>query len=255
MKKLHYFRLFLLLVCSTVMYSKAFGQFIYKVEYPTRGIVQSEKDFRCFSYSDQEKNIDLHFRITSNTIGVQIHNKSDQRVYIEWQGARINEEEIAFGSDAAITFRDSKPDESVYSKSYSVSRELFAKSQFSKEAYFNPLTGERGSKYVISDHSLSCKQLMRWNHRMSIIIPIRFADNTTRDYRFDIIGYFSLDFIKVGMNANRIAVSTGEKDVPLIGLHLEKEKTGKGTYKYNYSNGSYIVVTKDIITEVVSNNH
>lgn len=238
-----------------IMYSKAFGQFIYKVEYPTRGIVQSEKDFRCFSHSDQEKNIDLHFRITNNTIGVQIQNKSDQRVYIEWQGARINEEEIAFGSDAAITFRDSKPDESVYSKSYSVSRELFAKSQFSKEAYFNPLTGERGSKYVISDHCLSCKQLKYGNRRMSIIIPIRFADNKTRDYRFDIIGYFSLDFIKVGMNANCIAVSTGEQDFPLIGLHLEKEKTGKGTYKYNYSNGSYIVVTKGIITEVVSNNH
>ena len=242
------------LLCAFILLgSELSAQIIYRVTQPEKGVIMSDEVDGKFSYSDDERKIEMRFSISENTIAFKVKNGNRERIMIEWQNARINGKEIAFGSDSATTFRDIKPDEVVVSNSYSVLRDLFAKSQFTIGA-INPLTGIRDS-FTISKHNLSYNDLKKYNGEMSIIIPIRFADNTTKDYHFRIVGYFSLDAVQEGMPARDLAVKCRGDYIYffMFGTYLTKEKIDKKQYKYNYSNG-YIVVTGNKVTEVKSVN-
>ena len=244
------------LLCAFVLFgSRLSAQIIYKVTQPEKGVTISDEVNGEFSFLDDERNIEMLFSISETTIEFKVRNGNKERIMIEWQNARINGEEIAFSSDSATTFRDTKPNEVVVSNSFSVLRGLFAKHNFTIESTFNPITGVRSSGFTIREHGLSYNFLKKHNGKMSIIIPIRFADNTIKDYHFEIVGYFSLDGVQEGMPAKFLAVNYRGHYIYFFefGTYQSKEKINKKQYKYNYRNG-YIIVTGNKVTEVKSDN-
>lgn len=44
---------------------------------------------------------------------VEIENKTDERIYVEWENARIKDGKVIFGNDSPLTMSREKPDEAI----------------------------------------------------------------------------------------------------------------------------------------------
>lgn len=100
-------------------------------------------------------------------LDVTIENKTQQRIYVEWENARIKDEPIVFGDDYKLFAHREKPDEVIHIGSKS-KRFIARVSQVDNDGlrlfYWNTF-----KKY---GESAICH----------VIIPIRF-DNKTVDYK------------------------------------------------------------------------
>lgn len=231
----------ILLLCAVSFCSELSAQVIYQMEHPINSV---KKNDTTFLYSDKDRNVDICLKITDATIIISINNKSANRIYIEWQNARMNGDEVGFGSDSATSFRYVKPDEAVSPNSASVLRSVFAKNQFSVEEFLN-------------EHPLSRRNIVmnEGSSFSTISIPIRFDEKSYKEYQFDITGFLSWEFIKKGMTKKEVNKAI-RREMGFCMLRLTpilKEKLGENMCKYHYDyvgvNG-FIVYKKGVVSEV-----
>ena len=111
----------------------------------------------CF-FEDWSINVSFEWSEYKNYgVTVYIKNITDSRICVEWENARIDDEQICFGNDNSFTYRDKKPDEVVHSGS-----------QCKRISNINEYSGSGGRDFII---------------------PIRIGDEVT-DYKFtlEVIG-------------------------------------------------------------------
>lgn len=178
----------------------------------------------------------------------QLENKTGNRVYIEWENARVNNEKPVFDSDNTLKISsiDKREDESVASKSSSLIRLLYTKkdktaldrflggaSTFIGDNYTRPWVVENLKKTGIQT--------------IDFLLPVRFENGPTKDIKFhlEIVWTNTADLsqIKVGMK---------DKDVKnLIGSPESKTKDKETkTEIWHYTNNGDITLVDDKVTEV-----
>lgn len=128
----------------------------------------------CF-FEDWSINVSFEWSEYKNYgVTVYIKNITDSRICVEWENARIDDEQICFGNDNSFTYRDKKPDEVVHSGSQ-CKRFIARRSEFEVDG--------RSLFYIsnINEYSGSGGR--------DFIIPIRIGDEVT-DYKFtlEVIG-------------------------------------------------------------------
>lgn len=100
-----------------------------------------------------------------------IENGTDERVFIEWENARIKDSRIVFGDDSRLTMKNPKADEAVTSHGKSISRDITGQ-YYVESSMVLPLLHFGGLK----------KELGK-TFDVFILIPIKFSDNTVEDYK------------------------------------------------------------------------
>ena len=97
---------------------------------------------------------------------VKIKNKTDERITVEWENARLGKMNICFRSDNLFSYNDAKPDEVIHAKSDAV-----------KEI------GERESAEYMSPIFLESSVKKYGKSVSSVIIPIKFPSGEIKDYK------------------------------------------------------------------------
>ena len=117
-------------------------------------------------FEDSSVRFEFRYIPFSYFIKVKVINKTNERIYIEWENARISDRQICFGTDNAFSFNNTKSDEVVHSKSSSqkeVGRRV-------DPEYMGPLFHESSLKN--GGRSVN-----------SIIIPIKYPSGKIIDYK------------------------------------------------------------------------
>ena len=107
---------------------------------------------------------------TSFIIGFHIENNTDERIYIEWENARITDSRVVFGNDSRITMGNPKADEAVSAHSNSIRRDI---------------TGELyiGSNWVLDLYNpKKLKKNLGSVDVTFIKIPIKYKDGTVEEF-------------------------------------------------------------------------
>lgn len=147
-------------------------EFKYKIE-----IVSdvSEKgkalSFDCFCY-------DMSMSWVKN---FQISNSSDERVTIEWENARFANSKVVFGDDSKLTMRNSKTDEVITAKGLSIKRDITG---------LDRVDGTNGSWFLFPYNEL--KKNPGQEGTLDIIIPVKYADNSTEDFKLQIKVWYEI---------------------------------------------------------------
>ncbi len=100
-------------------------------------------------------------------------NKTDERIYIEWENARMNGDKIIFGDDTRITMRNPKADEAVSPHGNSIIREIASISQIKPDITY--------ALFPASVDKVLKKELGK-KGTIEVKIPIRFMDNHIEEY-------------------------------------------------------------------------
>ena len=108
----------------------------------------------------------------------QVENKTDDRIYIEWENARIDGGKVVFGDDRFITKDNPKADEAVSSHSKSLSRDI---TYNTSGDYLIPLFRVKELKKDIGT-----------KRHMFLTIPIRYMDNTIDEFEVTMAVWFEL---------------------------------------------------------------
>lgn len=105
-------------------------------------------------------------------ITVYLRNRTQERVYVEWENARCQYDRVIFGDDRRITMGNPKADEAISPMSSSLRREVTGQGRIMSD-YILPL-------YKVKDLKNGEKETV------SLKIPIRFADGSVEEYLFHI---------------------------------------------------------------------
>ncbi len=137
--------------------------------------VSSEKgkliSFDCYSPSEYS---------TTFIRGFQVKNETDERIFIEWENARVTNSRVIFEDDRRITMGNPKADEAISPKSRSISREI---------------TGETyiGSSFVMGLYNTKqLKKNLGSKDTTYIKIPIRFADGSVEEFELKYIVWYEM---------------------------------------------------------------
>ena len=189
----------------------------------------------------EDENIVVKFWPSYGEFCMNVKNKRDERIYIEWENARTNGEKVMFGDDTRLTAKNTKSDESIPSKSVSLTRSLY------KE---NPLYNSNSSfySYALAIHREIAGLKKLGGTIVSILLPIRLADNTTKDYKFRIIVKYintsDLSNVKIGTSAKEIKKSIGKPD-------YKKEVEGqKNVEIWVYTNNAELTIKKGKVSNI-----
>lgn len=108
----------------------------------------------------------------------ECNNETDERIFIEWENARIINSRVIFSDDRRINMDLPKADEAVSPHSNSILRditgELFIKSDVILDLY----------------NIKKLKQQLGYKNYVFIKIPIRFADNSVVEYEYRLTVWF-----------------------------------------------------------------
>ena len=96
---------------------------------------------------------------------VKVINKTDKRITIEWENARISDNQICFDSDNIYSYNNQKPDEVIHANSSSNKKISVRKRPDNRPFIFN--------EDLIKKHGESVRRL---------IIPIKFPSGEIVDY-------------------------------------------------------------------------
>lgn len=99
-----------------------------------------------------------------------VENGTDERIFIEWENARILNSRIIFSDDRRISMGNPKADEAVSAHRNSISRDITGESYIG-DSYIIPLFRPKDLKKNIGN-----------KHNTYITIPIRYSDNTVEDF-------------------------------------------------------------------------
>ena len=167
----------------------------------------------------EDENIKIHLswsHFNSSFISIIIDNKTKDRVYIEWENARLNGSNLAFSNDRKILLNNPKQDEVVHSQTQSILREIMRR-DFAEEGFFPQI--ENGT----------------------LILPVRIGNHTI-DYKLTYALYNSNDNIplEVGMTQKKVKELRGSPD------RITKNGNYENWYYLNY----YIVFMNKKIMEI-----
>lgn len=185
----------------------------------------------------EDDNIQMSFSLSYGNFKFQLKNKTPNRIYIEWENSRVDNEKPIFGEDNKITAKQKKEDEAVSGESSSIERSLF------KE---NPLAAFSSSWAIpaYANGLLSLKKL--GGSSVSLLIPIRFMDNTTKDYKLMVnISYINtadVSTIKVGMKSKDVKKEIGNPD--------DKKDVGDDIEEWIYQHNVKITISKKVVTNI-----
>lgn len=182
-----------------------------------------------FSYSSPTYNDN------SGLVGVRVFNKTPKRAYIEWENARYDNSRIAFGDDSRITMQNPKADESIPSNSSSISREIMATSWVGSDFILNPIRSHLVRK--------------KGGTEMEIIIPVRFGDTETIDYKFKLSVYYynpvDCSQISEGMKTSEVKKILGKPDFMDLGTWGNPSNSD-----WYYASSGIITMKKGVVTNI-----
>lgn len=107
-----------------------------------------------------------------------INNGTDDRIYIEWENARINNSKVVLGDQTQISMRNQIADEVVIAGEPSISRNVSSLSAMDAGLF----------KKFIDTYAL--KKEIGKKGTVNIMIPIRYADNTTENFKITITCWY-----------------------------------------------------------------
>lgn len=170
------------LVCFSTCALAQKGKFMTKITYPRQLDFGEE-------YVDEDNGIELNFTASYGDITFYLFNKNKERVYIEWENAKLQSSRIVFGDDTRLTMGRAKADEVVMGYSHSEWRDIIPQ------------------RYVSSDYIIPLYNIEKLKEgekaSFSVVIPVKFESGMTIDYRlhFDVIYKNEADYssLKVGM--------------------------------------------------------
>lgn len=165
------------------------------------------------------------------TINVSVSNKTDDRIYIEWENARLDNARIAFGDDSRLSMMNPKADETITAKSKSITRMLFAESWVFSDYVYYPLDKD--------------KIMKQGGMPVDLILPIRFNDGKTKDYKFKLHIYYYNP-----IDCSSITIGMKQADVKkLLGKPDDTFKYG-GTTVWYYASNAIIDFEKGVVTKI-----
>lgn len=105
-------------------------------------------------------------------ITVYLLNRTQERVFIEWENARCLYDRVIFGDDRRITMGNPKADEAISPMSKSLIRQV------------------TGQHLIMNDYVLPLYRVKELRNgkdaKVSLKIPIRFVDGSVEEYHFRI---------------------------------------------------------------------
>ena len=100
-------------------------------------------------------------------------NATDERIFIEWENARMNGDKVIFGDDTRLTMRNPKADEAVSPHGNSIIRKIASISQIHPDITY--------ALFPASVDKVLKKELGK-KGSVEVKIPVRFADNHIEEY-------------------------------------------------------------------------
>ena len=117
-------------------------------------------------FEDENIRFEFSYIPWSYYLKVRIKNKTDERVYVEWENFRLSDKQICFRSDNYYSFNNNKQDEVIHSNS---SSEKEIRQRIDPELMAQPF-----SESLIKRYGESV---------MKVIIPIRNNSGEVKDYK------------------------------------------------------------------------
>lgn len=117
-------------------------------------------------FEDSNVRFEFGYIRFSDFLKVRVTNKTDSRIAIEWENARISDRQISFDSDNIFSYNNQKPDEIVHSNSTTTKS-----------------IGERNSPDMRLPIFLASSIKERGKSVVEVIIPIKFASGNIKDYK------------------------------------------------------------------------
>lgn len=109
-----------------------------------------------------------------------VENGTDERIYIEWENARIVNSRIIFSDDRRINMGNPKADEAISAHRSSISRDITGEIYIG-DSYIIPIFRPKDLKKNIGN-----------KHYIFITIPIRYSDNTVEDFELSFSVWYVL---------------------------------------------------------------
>ena len=127
------------------------------------------------AYEDSIVKVIFSMSWNTNFLSITIENKTDDRVYIEWENARFNNAKLVFDDDTRESMKNEKADEVVIA--HSNTKKLVTSKKYVLDSSLKPIT----KKSIIKKNGYDSAQ---------IILPMKYKDKNC-DYLFNI--KFSLE--------------------------------------------------------------
>ena len=195
-------------------------------------LVEKDKDYF------EDENVKISFSMISSDLYMQLYNKLDDRIFIEWENARTNHDKVIFGTDSRLTYRNKKEDESVSSKSSSISHCFYCE---------NPMAA-LGGNWAMPVYTHGILKLEEKNCMVDFVLPVRFPDGKTKEYKLYVkVMYVNLadaSQVTVGMKAKDVKKLMGDPNV------INKNKAVKRE-DWLYSNNVRITIENGIVSTIV----
>ena len=173
---------------------------------------------------------------------IEVENLTKRRIYIEWENARFNGDRVVFGEESRLSMRDVKADEMVPAGD---------KSGHHRGFYQEGLVTELGPWNPFSDERI----LKNGKETARFLIPVRFSNGDTRDYKLRIVAYpykDPIDYsgIELGMKTSKVKKLIGKAD------HVYKGKVRDGFFKtkdvetWQYYGSVTLEFVENVLTEI-----
>ena len=168
MKKYYLLILFSFLICCLQIKSQSRNDLYKKVKIMLLQPYESSE----LKFSDSK--VDIEFSPVYGLdgyyfINVIVSNKTEKRIYIEWDNARINGSKAVFNDDRKLFLNNSKSDEVVISGEKSESRSIMPKENVGDDRLY-PFFYNNSNGFS----------------NIPIILPIRYSNDDVIDYKFTI---------------------------------------------------------------------
>ncbi len=108
--------------------------------------------------------------------GFRVWNATGERIYIQWEDARLLGGKVCFEGDTPLNYMNPKADESVFNYKFSIDRRLFSAKM---------INSSTNSLYPMYD----AKKLKKdgGSRTINLDLPVKFSDNHVELYKVKII--------------------------------------------------------------------
>lgn len=127
------------------------------------------------AYEDSIVKVNFSMSWGTSFLSIEVENKTDERVYIEWENARFNNAKLVFDDDSRLSMKNEKADEVVIA--HSNTKKRVTSKKYVLDSSLKPIT----KKSIIKKNGYDSAQ---------IILPMKYKDKNC-DYVFNI--RFSLE--------------------------------------------------------------
>ena len=232
-----FLQIFILCVCGKVS--------PYKIEIKMLSPIESDS----WKYTNDSLDINFNFPkgygyqtyLLSGNIQFQLNNKTKERLYIEWENARLMGQKPAFGTDCKLGVRlnTKKEDELVVAESSSILRELLVER-------LSGLSGVLGKTSFGAPWGGEMELRKNREQIFDFILPIKFESGKTLDLKFK----FSIKWINIA-DINLVTVGMDSKLVKkTIGSPESKEKKDDNLEIWHYNNNADLYILNDKVSEI-----